>query len=684
MKTVMPNNESLNPEKVIEKYTITDSDLNFHDDFEDNLINGKFTDELIENYCKTWVKEKISNKFEFREHQLEAIVRIIQNILNHQYQNYIIEAPTGSGKSLINIISAGVLADYFNITSYILVSDLFLWEQYENFLNKHKRIGIALLKGQTGNYKCMINGEDIKNADCRMAGLSWASLFNPKTCEDLGYECAYTCEYVRARKNAIRAKVCVMTYQLFLFIMNNPVYNTDQSGKPIFSVHDVLFCDECHNIPEIVQLQYSPTVTIENFDNLKCLYYKKATGQQDLFTEQDMFSELDKEFERVDLYSNYPNWDLLYTDLIKLWKTWTCVESRKGEDFTATEEYLRILKMFGINVEQIKSTIINKRLNKEHLTKDDIKLFKICSWYENYMCHWNDFCQSIVETDVEYFLKDVNMPESKKTGIQDSDISVSFKCTKEDYITWRFLLSTAQHKVMLSATVGTKEAFDERMGFHYEQVSDWDHPNAIVNKSYMETLPSTFDFTQSPVFFFNKFKMTFRERENSFLHLKSVIYSICKTKFKDQKGMIQTGSYEFARRLYNDAPEDIKARMLMYNGSREKVTSVRLHQMSSDTILVGPTLNTGIDLPGEDCRFIVILKVPYPTLTDPLVHERNKLYPRWYMSHTSNEMIQGIGRGVRFNGDWCVTYILDASFNQLYRSTKNQYPSELQDRIQYV
>ena len=200
----------------------------------------------------------------------------------------------------------------------------------------------------------------------------------------------------------------------------------------------------------------------------------------------------------------------------------------------------------------------------------------------------------------------------------------------------------------------------------------------------MESIPSTFDFEQSPVFFFNKFKMTFREREISFMHLKSVIYSICKTKFKNQRGIIQTGSYEFARRLYEDAPEDIKARMLVYNGSREKMTVVQLHKMSSDTILVGPTLNTGIDLPGEECRFIIILKVPYPSLMDKLVNERNKLYPRWYNSHTSNEIIQGIGRGVRFNGDWCVTYILDASFNQLYRSTKNQYPEELQERIKII
>lgn len=652
----------------------------------DELVCGQYSDKYIIQCCNDWTRIKIGKDFQFREHQLECIVRIIQNILNHHYQNYIVEAPTGSGKSLINMIAAGVLADYFDITSYILVSDLFLWEQYDNFLKKHKRTGIAILKGQTGNYTCKVNGEDIKNSDCRMAGLSWASLFNPVTCANLGYDCALHCEYVKARKKAIKSKVCIMTYQLFLFIMNNPMFNTDQKGCPIFSVHDVLFCDECHNIPEIIQLQYSPKIFKDDFYRLEALYQQTTELENTLFAneERQYIDSLDDNEKQKLIYKKYPTWDKLYKDLCSWWDVWTCVESRKEEDIKSSNLYLDVLIGFIPIVNGIKSKIITKKNNHEQLSKDEIKLFKLCSWHENYFCQWDDFCQAIKETGINYFLKDININESYKHKVNDNDISVTFKCTKEDFITWFFLLQRAQHKVMVSATVGTKDAFDERMGFNYEEKTEWDHPNAIVDESYMEILPSTFDFKESPVYFLNKFKMTFKEREISFRHLKTVIYSICSTKFANQKGMIQTGSYEFAKRLYDDAPFEIKQRMLVYNGSREKVTTVKIHQMSKDTILVGPTLNTGIDLPGDNCRFIIILKVPYPTLMDKLVHERNKLYPLWYNSHTSNEIIQGIGRGVRFNGDWCVTYILDASFDQLYRSTKNQYSEELQERIKYI
>lgn len=628
---------------------------------------------IISKQVIEWASINIGEDFEFREHQLECIVNIIENILDHKYKNYIVEAPTGAGKSLINIISACVLAEYYKLTSYILVSDLFLWEQYENFIKKYPNMKIASLKGQTGNYTCQLNGEDMKNADCKMAGLSWASMFNSSTIEKYGYDCAYRCKYVKARKKAIKSKVCIMTYQLFLFIMNNQEFNTGSDGSPIFTIHDVLFCDECHNIPDIVQMQYAPTITPDDFDKLEILYNRTAEPAQ-----LNLFSGVDNGDHEI--YNKYPKFSELRDILNGFWKTWTCTTSRLDEDAKAAQEYLCILEDFATLVSELKSNITEKKQSEGSLSKDDIKLFKTCSWHENYMCHWHDYVTAINETGPDYMLKDVNVYERKG----EKRISVSFKCTKEDYITYKFLLTKAPFKVMLSATIGSLDAYNERMGFKYEIKTDFDNENTIADIPKLEVIPSTFDFTESPIYFLNKYKMSYKEKETSFAQLKPAIYSICSTRFANAKGMIQTGSYDFAKKLYNDAPQELKSRMLLYNGSVEKMTMTKIHKLSNNTILVGPTLNTGVDLPGDDCRFVIILKVPYPSLADKLVNARIKLYPLWYNAHTSNEIIQGIGRGVRYNGDWCVTYIFDACFQYLYYSTKDQYPKELQARIKYI
>ena len=83
----------------------------------------------IKRRVEEWTSDNISDDFEFRKNQLETIVHIIDSIVNNDVRTHVIQAPTGTGKSLMCIISAGVLAKYYSLRSYILASDLFLWQQ---------------------------------------------------------------------------------------------------------------------------------------------------------------------------------------------------------------------------------------------------------------------------------------------------------------------------------------------------------------------------------------------------------------------------------------------------------------------------------------------------------------------------------------------------------------------------
>ena len=617
--------------------------------------------EKIEKLVDNYVIGKIDPDFKFREYQKEAIIDIIDNILTHGNHNYVVEAPTGSGKSLINIISAGVLAEHFDITSYLLVSDLFLWEQYYNFLVSHPKVDIAVMKGKIGNYTCMMNGEDITLADCRLSGLSWTSMYNQATIDKYGYDCAFECEYVKTRKRALLSKSCLMTYQLF--IQTFKMISQDENNPYQFKQRDVIFCDECHNIPNITETRTHAHMKQKDIDTILTIYDYVYSKKVNLFSEQeddvDYLSRWINRYTRNDIINRFD----------KDWKVLSNPESRKDEDDIATRDYSNMLQEISTVCEEIKSALTQQKLKTRSLSKEDMKIFGITNWFWDYALEFIEYYGLIAECGKEYQLKEINERTSKDEGVV-----VTFRCLKEDYIVYKYLLTKANFKVMLSATIGGHEAFDENMGFKYTK----------DEKSEMKRIPSTFDFTESPIHFLNKFKMSLRERELSFQHLKKLVYSICTTKFKTQRGIIQTGSYDIAKKLYDDAPLEVKSRMLVYNGSREKTTMVAIHKMSEDTILVGPTLNEGVDLPGDECRFIIILKVPYPSLGDRYVKEKIKFFPLWYNSSTSNEIIQGIGRGIRFDGDWCVTYIFDACFWKLYLDTQDQYPEELQKRINVI
>lgn len=283
----------------------------------------------------------------------------------------------------------------------------------------------------------------------------------------------------------------------------------------------------------------------------------------------------------------------------------------------------------------------------------------------NYMCFWNDFNTAITEVGDKYLLKQIEY--SNKTN----EPTIILRCLKEDYLVYKYLLGLVDYRVLCSATIGGRETFEENVGIKYLPDS----------RTQYDVIPSTFNFEKSPIIFFNRWKMSFREKKQNFPKLMNATYQIVTNKHPNEKGIIQTGSFENAKQLFNNAPIELKRRMLLYDDNREKNEKIQKHRNSTNTILVGPTLCEGIDLPEDDCRFIIILKVPYPSLTDIYVKSKMKLFPNWYNSTTSNTIIQGIGRGIRNENDYCVSYILDSCFNALFNDTMEQYPIEFVNRI---
>ena len=677
-------------DQLMEKYYEDPTDVKQIEDFLKELFNKgkKSTEELrkidgidsikisyttISEQIDKWVKKYLKPSFMFRKFQKEIIIDIISNIVNDENKNHnhMVEAPTGSGKSLVNIISAGVLDEYYGMTSYILCSDLYLWDQYDAFIKANPKLKMASIKGQTGNYECMLNHEDIRNADCKMANVSWRSLITGKAADLYGYDCCYKCEYVQARKKALKMNVVMMTYQLYLYAINVLAEQVKQSGGDIdmcFQPKDIIFCDECHNIPGIVQSNYTPEIKKEDNIYFLALYdYYKQPKELELFNDETTDSSLS-------IYKLYKNRDSIEKELLQLYYDFLDEKVNKYLLYETIEKYYKLMCMFNGIAKCIIEEINKKKQCKDDvLTKDEVKIFKTANWMLNKMCFWNDFFTAVSESGNEYVVKDVIEPETKQTE-NNANRYTELHCTKEDLMVYMFLLKKTKYRIFISATMGGKKPFEENNGIHYTEDKE----------GKLQIVPSIFNFEKSPIYLLNKFKMTLKERKQNLPKLVNIINQICSGKFKNERGIIQTGSYEIAKAIYYGVSPEVRSRLLMYRGSKEKLACVKLHNQSKNTILIGPTLNQGMDLPDDKCRFIIISKVPYPSLGSSLVKEKQRLFKYWYESVTSNEIIQGIGRGVRNENDYCTTYILDASFMELYKSTLDQYPPEIQDRLQII
>jgi Rad3-related DNA helicase len=107
--------------------------------------------------------------------------------------------------------------------------------------------------------------------------------------------------------------------------------------------------------------------------------------------------------------------------------------------------------------------------------------------------------------------------------------------------------------------------------------------------------------------------------------------------------------------------------------SREEV--LEKHYASiKPTVLISPSLHLGVDLKDDLSRFQVIVKVPYPDLTDRKVSAMKEKDQKWYTWYTVLRLAQSYGRSVRNADDHADTYILDSSIEYLLKSAQDMVP----------
>lgn len=601
---------------------------------------------------------------------------VIKSILNDNRETSIIEAPTGSGKSLISIISAGVLSKYYHKSSYILCSDLFLWQQYADFIQEKNLSNFGYIKGAIGNYTCFTNKQDLSCGRCRLAKVSYRQLKDKGWRDRNFFSCVERCVYMQQRFKAEKSNVTLMTYQLFLHHMN--LVNNKEGVEQSFPKRDVIFCDECHNIPDLVQ-QFCAPLLKDQRDGRKILAILDYAAENDIIVKGEnivddslknasfLFNEEQnniKDIHYTDVFDNThikERLDIIFNGL----SLYNNNQKKILELLTLLYQVLTVCEVVNISTE---ASIKQESLfNTKNMDKSIMTLSKNLSWFKTYANSVGAFITAIKNSGREYLLMEITTDNDTK------ERSYQLNCAKEDYLCNEYLLKHANNKVLLSATVGSHSSFDENIGIKYTR----------DKKSYLSKIPSTFNFDKSPIYYIPTYKMSYNEKEVNFPKIQQLCLKIMAAN-KGVRGMIHTGSYENARMFYNSVPAEYRNRLYLYGNPKQKEEVLPSFKYSQNGILIGPTLTEGIDLPNDYCRFIILMKVPYPNIKGKLVKKKIELFPTWYNNTTSNIIIQSIGRGVRNEHDYCTTYILDGCFGNLYQKTMEQYPKHIQDRIKII
>lgn len=134
-----------------------------------------------------------------------------------------------------------------------------------------------------------------------------------------------------------------------------------------------------------------------------------------------------------------------------------------------------------------------------------------------------------------------------------------------------------------------------------------------------------------------------------------------------RKGIVHTVSYA-RQQLYLKHSEMVqKVGGLFHANNSSDPDSGRAQDVyerflgESKGVLVSPSFGTGWDFPGDQCRWQVIVKVPFPDSRGKVMQARMERDERYLNYITMQELVQACGRGTRNEKDWCEVFIVDDS-----------------------
>ena len=89
----------------------------------------------IDKEIEQFRKDHLGEKWKWRDGQEKTIKQIIETYLDGKIDTIILDAPTGSGKSIIAMVTSYILTK-MDKTGYLITSEKSLQDQYENDLTK--------------------------------------------------------------------------------------------------------------------------------------------------------------------------------------------------------------------------------------------------------------------------------------------------------------------------------------------------------------------------------------------------------------------------------------------------------------------------------------------------------------------------------------------------------------------
>ena len=339
------------------------------------------------------------------------------------------------------------------------------------------------------------------------------------------------------------------------------------------------------------------------------------------------------------------------------------------------EEYIKFLKYLNVEISETvesieksmginrnpKSDVRDLRITKiTGGTNPDLKMIQIITDLNQYQLKIELFLKEYESNPDNWVLETTYNEKTKQKELSLEPIWAY------DYLN-KYVWSRYDMVVLMSGTILNKKIFTDLNGID-------------VSRSVYYSMPSPFPVKNRPIYYIPIGKMSYTKKEETFKKYVPFLQKLL-NKYKDKKGIIHTNSFELAEWIKND----VKNSRLIFHDSENKNEALQNHfDSDEDTVIVSPSMGTGVSFDNEKSRFQIIAKIPYPSLASQKNKLRQKNNPDWYAWKTICGLLQMTGRSIRSKTDHADTVIIDESFSDILKYSSHYIPEWVQESIKRI
>lgn len=547
----------------------------------------------------------------------------IDQALKSGFKFIFLEAPTGFGKSAVAITLSRFLG-----SSHLCTSTKDLQNQYSRDFPY-----LYEVKGRN-NFPCIVKEDMGINESCE---------YGP-CLKDEDYDCLY-----KTRLSDYEVKSEGTIYE-----------NIDINKYALKKYHD-----KAKQHSQLVRIDWKPCIyyhqkwismksshTIYNYKYfLSDLFFSSGINKRKLLI-------LDEAHTLESEISSFKNFNLNKENINRFFPKLNLPENKPFDIETHIDFCTNLKKQFSDFIDSAERLIENSQ-SKRDINITDRNLIDAIAYEKNLSLFLEDLQYNKDNWLVTNIIKSDRDNKTTKIKIEPLDVSNYFKDIFDKGII----------SLLMSATILSKDNLCNSIGLKNDKVK------------FIKVEESEFSIEHRPIYLMNIAWLNARTMNQSLPQISKVIDNLLSV-HKNDKGIIHTTSYSQLQFIKNNISKENSSRLIESNPKIDRNEMILKHfQSIKPTVLISPSMFLGVDLKDDLSRFQIIVKVPYPDLTDKRISVLKQRNPKWYEWNTILRLVQAYGRSVRNSDDYANTYILDSNISYILKNGKDMIPKWFSEAI---